>query len=227
MQPYFLPYIGYYQLIGAVDLFILYDNIKYTKKGWINRNRMLLNGADVTFSIPLKSGSDALDVRDRQVAASFDRDGLLNRFRGAYHRAPEFERTFPLLERIVRHEEANLFGFIRHAIIASCAHLGLTTEMRSSSEVPIDHSLRNQEKVLALCAAVGADTYLNPMGGTELYARDAFRRRGIELQFLRPGPFEYRQFGAAFVPWLSIVDVLMFNPLGPLRERIARNYELV
>jgi hypothetical protein len=227
MQPYFLPYIGYYQLMAAADLFIVYDNIKYTKKGWINRNRMLLNGADATFSIPLKAGSDLLDVRDRELATGFDRDKLLNQFRGAYSRAPEFERTMSLLERIVRHEDTNLFRFIRHAISASCEHLGIRTETRISSEIHIDHSLRNQEKVLALCAAVGADEYLNPIGGTELYAKDAFRRRGVELRFLRPEPFEYRQFGATFVPWLSIVDVLMFNPLDTVHDRIVSNRELV
>ena len=58
MQPYFLPYIGYFQLIEAADVFVVYDNIKYTKKGWINRNRMLRNGSDMVFSLPLKKDSD-------------------------------------------------------------------------------------------------------------------------------------------------------------------------
>src|SRR6476661_8294965 len=98
MQPYFLPYIGYYQLIGAVDLFIVYDNIKYTKKGWINRNRMLVNGSDAMFSLALKKDSDALDVVDRELAADFDRAKLLNQWRSGYRRAPFFKDTFPLLE---------------------------------------------------------------------------------------------------------------------------------
>ena len=54
MQPYFLPYIGYWQLLSAVDQFVVYDNIKYTKKGWINRNRFLRDGTDAVFTIPLK-----------------------------------------------------------------------------------------------------------------------------------------------------------------------------
>src|SRR5215467_5703628 len=94
MQPYFLPYIGYFQLIGAVDLFIVYDNIKYTKKGWINRNRMLLNGKDVMFSLPLRSASDSLDIRERELAADFSRDKLLKQIEGAYRRAPYFSQTF-------------------------------------------------------------------------------------------------------------------------------------
>ena len=88
MQPYFLPYIGYFQLIDAVDLFIVYDDVKYTKRGWINRNRMLVNGRDAVFSLPLKHASDALDVRDRELATDFNPEKLLKQFAGAYRRAP-------------------------------------------------------------------------------------------------------------------------------------------
>src|SRR5258705_11030314 len=95
MQPYFFPYIGYFQLIAAVDLFIVYDNIKYTKKGWINRNRMLRNGKDVMFSVPLKNDSDYLDVCERELAADFNRDKLFNQLKGAYRGAPNFSQTFP------------------------------------------------------------------------------------------------------------------------------------
>src|ERR1700680_880113 len=94
MQPYFFPYIGYFQLIDSVDLFIVYDNIKYTKKGWINRNRILLNGKDVTLSLPLKSDSDFLDIRDRELAADFNREKLVNQLSGAYRRAPYFRQVF-------------------------------------------------------------------------------------------------------------------------------------
>src|SRR6267378_6743344 len=103
MQAYFFPYIGYFQLIAAVDLFIVYDNIKYTKKGWISRNRMLQNGKDVTFSLPLKSDSDYLNVCERELASNFNRDKLLNEIKGAYARAPYFSKTFSLLEQIMRH----------------------------------------------------------------------------------------------------------------------------
>lgn len=226
MQPYFLPYIGYFQLIAAVDLFVVYDNVKHTKKGWINRNRLLKDGAAATFTLPLRSGSDALDVRERELSAGFDRDRLLRRFEGAYRRAPQFAATFPLLERIVRHPDANLFGYLRHSLVETCRHLGLAAEIRVSSAVPADHSLKNQDRVLALCAATGAGVYVNAAGGTELYSKEAFRARGVDLQFLRSRPFEYPQFGAPFVPWLSIVDVLMFNPLDAVRARVAGGWEL-
>ena len=226
MQPYFFPYIGYFQLIASVDVFIVYDNIKYTKKGWINRNRMLQNGKDVMFSLPLKSDSDSLDVRDRELVADFNRDKLLNQIGGAYRRAPYFAQTFPLIEQVVRHEEPNLFKFIHHSIIRTCEHLGITTEIMVSSDIAIDHDLKNQDKVLALCAAVGADTYVNAIGGMELYSKDEFSARGVELKFIKSKPLEYAQFGNEFVPWLSIVDVMMFNPKQQIIEFISSQYEL-
>ena len=227
MQPYFLPYIGYFQLLASVDQFIVYDNIKYTKKGWINRNRMLLNGADAMFSLPLKKGSDFLNVVERELTADFDRTKLLNQFNGAYSHAPHFELTYPVLEQIVRHEDTNLFRYIHNSIVRLSEYLGIKSEIRISSEIAIDHELKSQDKVLALCKAVGADTYINTNGGVELYAKDDFRIQGIDLQFIKARPFEYAQFGAPFVPWLSIVDVLMFNPLITVRACINENYELI
>jgi hypothetical protein len=221
MQPYFFPYIGYFQLIAAVDQFIVYDNIKYTKKGWINRNRMLQNGKDVMFSLPLKSDSDSLDVCERELAADFNRDKLLNQFKGAYRRAPYFEQAFPLIEQIVRYPDANLFRFLKHSIVRLCEHLGIATEIKVASVVPIDHSLKSQDKVLALCKAAEANTYLNVIGGLNLYKEETFRGNDIDLQFIQAKPFEYVQFGKTFVPSLSIIDVMMFNPLDSVQTRIA------
>lgn len=227
MQPYFLPYVGYFQLLAAADVFVVYDNIKYTKKGWINRNRLLQNGKDVTFSVPLKSASDSLLVCQREVAADFDRDKLLNQIQGAYRRAPFFAQTFPLVEKIVRHQEVGLFDFLYQAIVAVRDHLGISTEIRISSDIAIDHDLKNQDKVLALCAELGASTYVNAIGGMELYSREAFRERGIDLKFIRSLPFSYPQFGEPFVPWLSIVDVMMFNPVETIQTCISTNHELI
>ncbi len=227
MQPYFLPYIGYFQLISAVDLFIVYDNIKYTKKGWINRNRMLRNGTDVMFSLPLKSDSDSLDVCERELASDFDRRKLLNQFREAYRRAPYFAKTFPLVEQIVQCEDTNLFRFLHHSIVKICDYLNIATEIRVSSEITIDHGLKNQEKVLALCEAVGAGTYVNAIGGIDLYSNEVFREKGVDLKFIQSKPFEYVQFGDALVPWLSIIDVMMFNPLDTVQASVSTNYQLI
>ena len=227
MQPYFFPYIGYFQLIAAVDLFIVYDNIKYTKKGWINRNRMLQNGKDVMFSLPLKSDSDYLDVCERELAEDFNRDKLLNQFKSAYRPAPYFAQTFRLVEQIVRYEDRNLFRFLHHSIVRTCEHLGIATEIRISSSIAIDHDLKNQDKVLALCQAAGASTYVNAIGGMELYSRETFLEKGIELKFIQSKPFEYSQFGNEFVPWLSIVDVMMFNSRERIKACVSTNYALI
>ena len=227
MQPYFFPYIGYFQLIAAVDLFIVYDNIKYTKKGWINRNRMLQNGKDVMFSLPLKRDSDYLDVYQRELSSDFNRDKLLNQFKEAYRHAPYFAEIFPLIEQVVCYKDVKLFRFLYNSIERTCEHLGITTEIRISSDIAIDHDLKNQDKVLALCSAVGATTYINAIGGIELYSKETFRAKGIELQFIKSKSFEYEQFGNAFVPWLSIIDVMMFNPLDAIRAALCTNYELI
>ena len=227
MQPYFLPYLGYFQLIKAVDLFVVYDRIKYTKKGWINRNRFLLNGADAMFTLPLRKGADSLDIIDRELAADFDRSKLLNQFAGAYGRAPQFEATYALLERIVRHEDSNLFRYIHHSLLTVCEHLEIGTEVRISSSVAFDNALKAQEKVIAICEVVGATHYVNSIGGEQLYAKPDFATRGIALQFLKPRAIEYPQFGGGFVPWLSIIDVLMFNSLEVVRGHVGRAYDLI
>ena len=227
MQPYFVPYIGYFQLISSADLFIVYDNIKYTKKGWINRNRILQQDHATPFSLPLKKGSDVLDIRDRELAADFSSNKLLNQLAGAYRRAPYYAQTLPLLELVLQCDERNLFRFLEHSIRLTCEHLGIPTTIKPSSEFAIDHGLTGQAKVLALCEAVEARTYVNAIGGIDLYSKDEFKARGIALNFIRSTPFAYPQFGAEHVPWLSIVDVLMFNPVSAIRERARTGYELI
>ncbi|MGF6752782.1 WbqC family protein [Paraburkholderia sp. GAS42] len=219
MQPYFLPYVGYFQLIRAVDCFVLYDNIKYTKKGWINRNRMLVNGDDSMFTVPLQSDPDTFDVAQRTISAEFNKVKFLNRFRESYRGASNFAAVWPLLERIVMNEHTSLMRYIHEAIVAVCDWLGIDTRIVLSSTINIDHALHGRDKVLAICQTLGADHYLNAIGGKELYDRDDFRSHGIELSFLQSDYIEYSQFNHPFVPWLSIIDVMMFNTaddIGPM-----------
>ena len=227
MQPYFLPYIGYFQLIAAVDVFVIYDNIKYAKKGWINRNRLLRNGTDAKFSLPLKKDSDCRYVVERALATDFNREKLLNQFKSAYAHAPYFAEIFPLLERIICIDECNLFKFIYSSIIILCEHLSIDTEIRVSSDIAIDHELKGREKVLAFGRVLGADTYVNAIGGVDLYTKDEFMADGIELKFIKSQPLEYTQFGNAFVPWLSIVDVMMFNSPEQMTVILNDHFELL
>lgn len=226
MQPYFLPYIGYWQLMAAADRFVVYDNIQYTKQGWINRNRFLRNGADAFFTVPLKKGSDFLDVADRVLADDFNPGTLLNPLAAAYARAPYFGAVFPVIEAVVSAAPRNLFEYLHHSLVTIADYLEIRTPIVVSSSVAIDHRLASQRKVLALCEALGATRYINSIGGRELYSAPAFAEHGVELQFLQPRPVTYRQYDHPFVPGLSIVDVMMFNSRDAVRGMLGA-YDLV
>lgn len=224
MQPYFLPYIGYFQLMKAVDQFVLYDNIQFTKKGWFHRNRILVNGTDAMFSLPLKKDSDYLDVAQRELADSFEQESkkILRRIEESYRKAPHFQDIMPLIEQCFQRGSGNLFSFIHASLTLLTRFLEIDTAIIISSSIDIDHTLKSQDKVLALCKRLGAHTYINAIGGRDLYTAETFRNAGIHLCFIRAEPIEYNQFSDGFVPWLSIIDVLMFNS----RDRVAEMLNL-
>ena len=226
MQPYFYPYIGYFHLLAAVDVFVLYDNIQYTKKGWINRNRFLRDGCDVLFSIPLKKASDYCDVNEREVSDQFDRFKLTKKIGAAYRKAPFFTEAMELFTRAIECPESNLFLFIKHSLVSLCQWLGIKTTIIDSSSVAINHTLRGQEKVQAICGAFGVSTYVNAMGGRDLYDDESFRSCGIQLKFVHSVASPYPQFDHPFVPWLSILDMLMFNSRETIRGFVHNDYSL-
>jgi hypothetical protein len=225
MQPYFLPYIGYWQLLASVDCFIIYDNIKYTKKGWVNRNRFLRNGQAAYFSLPLRRGSDSLDIADRALADDFDPSTMLRQLAAAYRRAPQFDRVYPVLETIVMAPARNLFDYLHHSLRVTARFLSIDTPIVASSTVPIDHELKAESRVIALCRELGARRYINLPGGRLIYTPASFAEFGIELEFIEPRPIAYRQFGQSFVPSLSVLDVMMFNAREEIR-RLIGEYDL-
>jgi WbqC-like protein family len=228
MQPYFLPYIGYFQLIAAVDRFVVYDTIQYTKKGWINRNQMLRGGQAVLFTLPLQKASDFLDVRDRQVAESFDPSTLCAQIAGTYRKAPEFTRTFPIIESLLHYRGANLFDFVHNALFRCCDYLGIATPIQVSSDVEGGAAvLRGVDRVIDICHRTGASTYVNPPGGRTLYSSEYFRAHGLELKFMQPTLPTYTQFGSDFVQSLSILDVMMFNAPSIIRSTMLETVKLV
>ena len=213
MQPYFLPYLGYFQLMSACDSFVVYDNIKFTKKGWINRNRMLLNGKDTMFSIPLKNDSDFLDIDQRFIGENFDKEKakILGQIRAGYKNAVCFKEVFPVIEAIFNFPDRNLFRFLFHSIVVIKDYLNVHTPLVISSTVDADHSLKGKYRVLEICKKLGGDVYINPIGGTELYNKEEFGENNIELYFHKMKPVNYDQNGHAFIHYLSILDVMMFN----------------
>lgn len=229
MQPYFLPYIGYFQLLANVDQFVIYDNIEYTKKGWINRNRILVNGKDEYISLPLKKDSDYLSVIQRTLSDSFDIEKvkLLRKVKEIYKKAPYFEQTFPIFECIMACEENNLFLFILNSLAKICEFVDIKTELIISSNLSVDHSLKGQDKVIGICKSLKATHYVNPIGGVSLYDKNIFKEENITLEFLQPTMVEYKQFEHSFVPWLSILDVLMFNTKDQVLHILNQSYQLI
>lgn len=226
MQPYFCPYIGYFQLIKAVDKFIIYDNIKYTKKGWINRNKFLKNGKECLFSISIKKDSDSLDVRDREIAQNFNKTKILNQIKGAYQNATYFDQIFPFFEKVLLNNDHYLFKYIYDSVTEICKYLNIETEIIVSSTVNIDHTLKSQDKVIALCKKMNANIYINPIGGQELYDSQAFQNQNIDLKLIRSRLIPYKQFNNEFVPWLSILDVMMFNSVEEIGQ-LLKEYDLL
>ena len=146
-----MPYIGYFQLLNAVDKYVIYDNAKYTKKGWINRNRILQNNKDTLISISVEKDSDYLDIKDRSVADSFDKKKLKKQIRESYRKAPYFEQVIPIVEDIINYEEKNLFLYIYNSIKEVCKYLNIHTEIIISSTIDIDQTLAGQDRVIAIC----------------------------------------------------------------------------
>jgi hypothetical protein len=227
MQPYFLPYIGYFQLIANCEKFVVYDDIEYTKRGWINRNRILAAGSARTITLPLRRDSDYRDVRDREIAPDFDAKDMLALLQESYRRAPFWGNYQELLESILHCPSRNLFDYVANAIMRIMECLDIRTEVVVSSSLGIDRALRGEERVLATCAALGATEYVNPIGGLDLYSASAFADRGMDLSFLRSRLTPYAQFSFPYVEALSIVDTMMFVAPDELDSRVRSDYEIV
>lgn len=229
MQPYFLPYIGYFQLIDMVDEFVIYDNIEFSKASWIRRNRMLQNGKDAYFTLPIKKDSDFLDVDQRYLVDDFDIEAgkLLRRIESNYIKAPYFKQFFPVIQKIIYCEERNLFDYILNSVIGIKEYLGIPTPIKILSKLGKDiHQLKAQDKVIGVCKALHATHYINSSGGTHLYDSESFQDENIELLFYRARQIEYPQFDNNFIPFLSIIDVCMFNDIAKIKEYL-NHYEII
>ena len=220
MQPYLLPYLGYFQIMNACDKFVVYDNIKFTKKGWIHRNRMLLNNTDLMFSLPLKKDSDFLDIDQRFIADTFksDKNKILGQIRSSYSKAPHFATAYPVIEGIFNYPDNNLFNFILNSLVAIKAYLSIDTALIVSSTIDIDHSLKGKYRVMEICKNLKAKDYINPIGGMELYDKEEFQQNGLNLYFHKMHPITYPQNSTTFLPSLSILDVMMYNSKDNVTE---------
>lgn len=223
MQPYFLPYIGYFQLMAAADVFVLLDDVAFINRGWINRNRLLLDGAPKRFTLPLSGASQNRRICDLALADEPRwRERLLATVDHAYRRAPQYRPVRALLERVLMSGTQRLDELLLASLREVAGLLGLETEIRPSSRVYGNEALKGQARILDICRLEGATHYLNPPGGSALYDAEAFAAAGLQLRFVQPQPISYAQFGASHVPWLSMLDVLMFNDVPAVRELLRR-----
>lgn len=223
MQPYLFPYLGYFQLIRAVDAFVVFDDVNYINRGWINRNNILSQGEPRRFTLELVGASQNKLINGIEVTGRDNK--LLKSIRQSYGKAPYFSEVFSLIEGVFQHPEKNLARRLDFQLRQVCSYLGLKPQWYISSELKKDSALRGQEKILAICHELGGSHYINMPGGKELYDREIFAASGIQLSFLQPNPVTYQQFGV-FVPNLSIIDVMMFNSQEQC-TKLLEEYELV
>ena len=213
MQPYLFPYIGYFQLINAVDKFVVYDEIEYTKKGWINRNRILMNGTDHLFTIPIKNDSDFLHVNKRFLADNYPgyKKKIKNQVSSAYSKSPQFNIVYPVIEECLDFDNYNLFEFLFNAVSKICDYADIKTEFVISSNLNIDADVKGEKKVIEINKILNSSLYINAIGGLDLYIKENFLKANIKLKFLKTDSIHYPQFKNEFIANLSIIDVMMFN----------------
>lgn len=213
MQPYFLPYIGYWQLMAYVDAFVIYDDVQFANKSWVNRNRFWQDGHDALFTLPLRKDRRFININERYLANDFNesRTTIIRRLEEAYKNAPFFELGMSILNECLRHDTENLCEFIYHSFSIIRPFLSIQTPMILSSSIPVTKKHKKQHRLIAICRELGAERYINLIGGKDIYDPHDFKKEGIDIKFLQVQPHEYNQNGSQFIPHLSIIDVIMFK----------------
>ncbi|KAB2953769.1 WbqC family protein [Heliorestis acidaminivorans] len=219
MQPYFFPYIGYWQLLNAVDKYVIYDDVNYIKGGWINRNKILLNRKAELINLQTYKASPNKRINEIETLGNdVYNNKLLKKIESAYIKSPFFEDVFPIIIKIINQNERNLSKYLTFSIREVCKYLNIDTQIMLSSDISKNNALRSQKRVIEICKLLKAEQYINPIGGIELYSKQDFALQGIQLNFLKSNDIVYQQFKNEFVQNLSIIDVMMFNS----KEDIAR-----
>ncbi|MCR5670829.1 MAG: WbqC family protein [Butyrivibrio sp.] len=218
MQPYFFPYLGYWQLMDAVNEYLIIDDVNYIKNGYINRNKILVNGEPFNFGIPVRKASQNNLIREHEQG--LDEEGvhkLLATLKSAYAKAPFFQETYDhvreVLEFGLTDEGRNLADFLDNANRLTAKKLGITTPIyRTSRDVKLDGEYKRENLVVAICRKRNADEYYNAIGGECLYCQAFFRSKGIGLKFVKMNED---------IPKLSIIDIMMNNDSDRIKELLS------
>lgn len=219
MQPYFMPYVGYFQLMAAVDKYVIFDDVNYIKRGWSARNNILVNGQKHLFNIAVEGGSQNNLYTQVKVIDDFSK--LRKTLEMAYKKAPYYNETMNILEQVFAYEDKRFNHFMRNSYSIILDYLGIETEFLFSSDLSNDKNLKGKDKILDICIILGANEYYNAIGGQELYNRQEFDDNGIKLGFVEPTLEPYPQLSKEFLPGLSIIDMLMMNSKEDAYKQIS------
>lgn len=221
MQPYFFPYLGYFQLIEESDLFVFYDDVNFITQGWINRNRILINGSAAYVTIPCKNASqNRLICETDHALEGKTREKLIRKFEHSYKNAPYFESVFPIIKNVIHLDNPGISELAIASISKTMNYLEMSRSAKVSSSAYENQQLKGDDRILDICKQENAKTYINPIGGKMLYNRQTFFDEGIELKFLKPSFSKYEQFNGTFVSGLSIIDVMMFNSKSAVQKML-------
>jgi hypothetical protein len=227
MQPYFMPYIGYFQLMNAVDVFVIYDDVNYINKGWINRNNILGNEGPQSFTLSLNKASQNKLINEIDL---FEIEKFKKKFfrmlEMSYKKSPHYSSVINLMDSVFTFNDTNLSGFVGNSIKIIAGYLDISARIVNSSAIYNNTVLKAQDRILDICLQEKAHRYINPIGGVELYSKEKFANSGIELNFIKSNDIKYNQRDSGFVPYLSIIDVLMFNSKTEVKELLDK-YTLI
>lgn len=229
MQPYFFPYIGYFQLINAVDTFVVYDDVNFIKGGWINRNNVLINKFFFLFTVPLENSSSFIQIDQTRLNSKLYENWkikFLKSLEQSYKKAPFFNEVFFLIEKILNKDTNFISTLAVDSIKEVCSYLDVKTQIIETSKQYDNNHLSGQDRIISICQLERAKYYINPIGGIDLYSKEDFKKNEIILNFIKAKPIDYKQFDNEFIPWLSIIDVLMFNSIEEINIML-NNYELL
>lgn len=221
MQPYLFPYIGYYQLLAAVDKFVFYDDVNFIKNGWINRNRLFLAGEVRYITVPLSGASPFLKINEILIQPGDAwRKRMLESIRHSYAKAPFYADVAQLVSDVLSLPTNHISELAKASITGVASYLGLRPHFEMSSAVYENSQLHGTERIFDICSREHADDYCNLPGGRALYDHEEFRAKKIDLDFIEPMLQPYKQFSPQFQPGLSIIDVLMFNDVETTRAML-------
>ena len=220
MQPYFFPYIGYWQLINAVDTFVIFDDVNFIKKGYINRNSILLNGKPHIFTLELIGASQNKLINEIEIGGNSRK--ILKTIEMSYKKSPYFYIVFPIIKDILDNKEKNLAKFIGHSLEKISNYLEMDTKFIYSSDIRKNNSLKAQDKILEIASLLKSTDYINAIDGQKFYDKERFSQENIQLNFLDTEITEYKQFENEFESHLSIVDILMFNSIEDINNILSK-----